>query len=96
MNDGLQDLRKSLDNLDSAIVMLLAERFRVTNKVGELKANYRLEAQDKRREKELFERLESLAKDKGLEPEFVHEVWRLIIDKVIENHSCHKDNAGKI
>ena len=34
----LRDLRDSIDNIDAAIVHMLAERFRCTHAVGKLKA----------------------------------------------------------
>jgi len=34
----LHQLRKSIDNIDAALVHLLAERFRTTQQVGKLKA----------------------------------------------------------
>ena len=34
---NLGELRKSIDNLDTALVAILAERFRITERVGELK-----------------------------------------------------------
>lgn len=86
MKYTLSDLRKSLDNLDEAIVVLLAERFRLTDKVGWLKAKQGLSAQDKKREEEKFEKLSEIAKSHGLDPSFVKKLFRMIIDEVIKRH----------
>jgi chorismate mutase len=88
MNHDLQDLRKSLDNLDNALVFLLAERFRVTQKVGEYKKANNLPAVDEAREAAQFARIEALATQAGLEPTFAKAMLRLIIDEVVKNHQA--------
>ena len=40
----LERLRTSIDNIDAALVYMLAERFRCTQKVGALKAEHRVAA----------------------------------------------------
>jgi chorismate mutase len=52
MNSTLADLRMSIDNIDSALIVLLAERFRLTQKVGELKRDTHMPSIDQRREAE--------------------------------------------
>ena len=37
----LLEMRHSIDNIDAALIHLLAERFKQTRKVGELKARFR-------------------------------------------------------
>ena len=86
MSEDLNDLRESIDNIDNAFIFLLAERFRVTQKVGRYKSKHGLPAVDEVRERTQFERIEKLAQEKGLNPEFIHKLFRLIMDEVIENH----------
>ena len=51
--DGqLQDYRASIDNIDAALVHLLAERFKVTKAVGRYKATADLPAADPEREEQ--------------------------------------------
>jgi chorismate mutase len=88
MNHDLQDLRKSLDGLDNALVFLLAERFHITQKVGEYKKAHQLPAIDKAREDAQFARIESLATNAGLDPDFAKAMLRLIIDEVVKNHQA--------
>lgn len=38
----LERLRESIDNIDAAVVHMLAERFKCTQQVGRLKAEHRL------------------------------------------------------
>jgi len=82
----LARLRSSIDNLDAALVHLLAERFRCTQQVGVLKATLGLPPSDPAREEQQMARLRSLAHDAGLDPVFAEKVLAFIIAEVIRNH----------
>ena len=69
-NRKLTEYRKSIDNIDAAIINMLAERFKITQKVGIYKARFGLPPADKSREKQQIERLRKLAKEAQLEPDF--------------------------
>ena len=57
----LADLRRSIDNFDAILIHTLAERFRCTQKVGELKAEHALPPADPERERRQIARLRQLA-----------------------------------
>jgi chorismate mutase len=82
----LAQFRKSIDNIDAAIIHMLAERFRITQSVGRYKAEHQLPAADPARENSQIERLRQLASDSGLDPEFSEKFLRFIIDEVIRHH----------
>ena len=82
----LQRLRKSIDNLDSILVHTLAERFKATQAVGELKATHDMPPADKSREAEQIERLRHLADRSGLDPEFAEKFIKFIVAEVIRHH----------
>ena len=82
----LQRLRKSIDNLDSILVHTLAERFKATQAVGELKAANAMPPADKSREAEQIERLRRLAETSGLDPEFAEKFIKFIVAEVIRHH----------
>ena len=84
--DNLEELRKSIDNIDNAIVAMFAERFKVTNRVGHYKAINDLPAKDLSREVIQFNRINDLANTYGLEPDFAKELLRNVIDCVVKNH----------
>lgn len=84
--DVLQSYRESIDNIDAALVFMLAERFKVTQAVGRHKAASGLPAADPGREKAQIERLRQLAKSAHLDPEFSEKFLRFIIDEVIRHH----------
>jgi len=89
MNDKtLCGFRDSIDNIDAALVFLLAERFKVTQQVGAYKAAAGLPPADPGRESEQIARLRALAVTAKLDPEFSEKFLRFIIDEVIRHHSA--------
>ena len=84
--------RKSIDNIDAALIHMLAERFRITKAVGEYKAQVTLPPADPDREKRQVERLRKLAADADLDPEFSEKFLRFIIDEVIRHHERARGN----
>lgn len=90
----LQALRDSIDNLDAALVHILAERFKCTQQVGELKARLRLPSSDAARERQQVERLRSLARAANLDPDFAEKFLAFIIKEVIRHHETTRVRAA--
>ena len=86
VDEDLDSFRASIDNIDAAIIHLLAERFKITRKVGEYKQRHQLPPADPEREAEQIARLRALAQDADLDPEFGEAVIRFIISEVIRHH----------
>ncbi|MEM9227748.1 MAG: chorismate mutase [Verrucomicrobiota bacterium] len=84
--DSLEEMRKSIDNIDNAIVAMFAERFKVTDRVGQYKAENGLPAKDLTREASQYQRISELAEQYGLDPEFAISYLSAVIEKVIQNH----------
>lgn len=82
----LADHRESIDRLDAILVYTLAERFKHTQAVGELKAQHGLPPSDPSREARQIERLERLASEAKLDPEFAKKFLTFIIGEVIRHH----------
>ncbi|MDQ0564764.1 chorismate mutase [Erythrobacter citreus] len=82
----LAGFRKSIDNIDAALIHMLAERFRITQAVGEYKARATLPPADPSREQAQIARLRNLAEESELDPEFSEKFLRFIIDEVIRHH----------
>ncbi len=84
--EQLRAFRASIDNLDAALIHILAERFRITKAVGELKATHDLPPADPNREKNQVERLRKLAVEADLDPDFAEKLLNFIIREVIRHH----------
>ncbi len=91
MTEQLTSYRRSIDNIDAALVAMLAERFKVTQAVGALKAELGLPPADPSREANQIDRLRNLAADAGLDPEFSEKFLRFIIDEVIRHHERQQE-----
>jgi chorismate mutase len=84
--EELLALRGSIDNIDAALIYLLAERFKCTQQVGELKARLHLPPADPAREARQIARLRSLAEGARLDPEFAEKFLNFIVREVIHHH----------
>ena len=84
----LQRLRDSIDNIDAALIHILAERFKFTKAVGELKAARGLPPADPAREAQQIARLRALANTARLDPDFAEKFLDFIIQEVIRHHEA--------
>lgn len=90
----LREARGTIDNIDAALVHLLAERFKCTQRVGRLKARQGLPASDPGREAQQVARLRSLAEDAGLDPVFAEKFLEFIVSEVIRHHVAAAEAIG--
>lgn len=84
----LTALRASIDNIDAAMIYMLAERFRCTKRVGALKAEHDLPPADPDREAYQMARLRQLAVDAQLDPMFAEKYLGFIVREVIRHHEA--------
>ena len=82
----LAGYRASIDNIDAALIHMLAERFRCTKAVGVLKAEHGLPPADPAREQQQITRLRQLAKDAHLDPDFAEKFLNFVVREVIRHH----------
>ena len=85
-DDQLQRLRRSIDNVDAVLIHTLAERFKLTQAVGELKARHGMPPSDPGREATQIARVRRLAEDAELDPEFAEKFITFVIAEVIHHH----------
>ncbi|MEQ8870714.1 MAG: chorismate mutase [Roseovarius sp.] len=85
----LKEHRESIDRLDAILVYTLGERFKHTQAVGKLKAEHDLPPSDPAREEAQIARLEDLATQADLDPDFAKKFLNFIIAEVIQHHQQH-------
>ncbi|GAA2034374.1 hypothetical protein GCM10009819_18270 [Agromyces tropicus] len=91
----LLGIRSSIDNIDAALIHLLAERFKFTQQVGRLKARHGLPPSDPDREKRQIARLRSLAEDAHLDPAFAEKWFNFVVAEVIRHHEELADGTDR-
>ena len=84
--EELAGIRESIDNIDAALIHMLAERFKFTQKVGKLKANNDLPPSDPAREARQVARLRALAEEANLDPTFAEKWFHFVVEEVIHHH----------
>ena len=84
----LDGIRQSIDNIDAALIAMLAERFKFTQAVGRLKAEHQLPPSDPAREARQVERLRALAEEANLDPAFAEKWFNFVVAEVIRHHEA--------
>ncbi|GAA2198175.1 chorismate mutase [Sinomonas flava] len=92
--EELLSIRSSIDNFDATLVYLLAERFKVTQRVGFLKAQHHLPPADPEREAAQIARLRRLAEEAQLDPAFAEKFLNFIISEVIRHHQAISEDVS--
>ncbi len=95
--EELIDARATIDNIDAALIHILAERFRCTQRVGHIKARHDLPPADPEREKRQIRRMRALAEAAGLDPDFAEKFLNFMVTEVIRHHEDIKQGyrAGR-
>ena len=93
---ALKSYRASIDNIDAALIHMLAERFRCTQAVGVLKATHGLPPADPAREQQQIARLRQLAQDAQLDPDFAEKFLNFVIKEVIRHHEQIAAENGEL
>ena len=91
----IASLRQSIDNVDTAIVSLLAERFKYTSQVGVLKARAGFAPADYQREHAQIERLHRIADEAGLDPEIAEMYREFVVTEAKRRHKRIAENGGR-
>jgi len=93
--ERLRSIRQSIDNIEAAVIQMLAERFKSTQQVGALKAEHGLPPADPEREREQIQRLRVLAEESHLDPAFAEKFLNFIVAEVIHHHERIASENGR-
>lgn len=75
----LKEFRKQLDNVDEKIIELISDRFKITNQIGHLKAEYKKKALDSGREQEILKKLAEKYKEHSLDTNMLKDIWTILM-----------------
>ncbi len=76
---SLEDLRRKIDETDTKIARLLAERIRIAQEIGKEKKEQRKQVEDKEREKRVLEKVRGIAQEENISQEAIEGIYRQII-----------------
>ncbi len=76
---SLEELRGKIDETDTNIVKLIAERIRIAQEIGEEKKKRGKQIDDKEREKGVLENIKSIARDENISQEVIERIYREIV-----------------
>lgn len=88
--DELLRVREQIDRIDTGLVLLLANRFALTHRVGELKAQFGLDALDPERESRKLADIRAVCAQHGVNPDLVAEILESVMREVVKNHKVIK------
>lgn len=81
---SLEKLRKEIDQLDQDLLKILSKRKKAVKKISQIKQATNLPLKDLVREGEMSTQREQLAQEYNLNPRFVENLFKLIINQSIK------------
>ena len=90
--ETMLDVRKGVDALDRALVLMLAERQRYMDAAARIKPN-RDAVFDQARIDDVVAKVLKAAEPAGLSPDIAEPVWRLLIDRCIAHEFAAYDRT---
>ncbi len=75
----LEQLRQRIDTLDTQLLLLLAQRSHLVEKIGTLKARTNLPVKDEKREAFVHQQWQAFGKELGLDEHFIQKLAELIL-----------------
>lgn len=91
--DEINKLRGEIDKIDQELLDLIVRRIELVRAIGAVKKNEGIEVIDEEREKEIFNRLTTLAGEKGIDPDIVKKIWNVLIKISYEIEGVRDENS---
>jgi len=88
--EELKPFRKQIDALDNEIIALFGKRFEIIREVAQLKSQKGIPAVLPDRIDEVRDRCVKMGEEVHLDPEFIYQLYTLIID-----HACNLEENTK-
>ncbi len=80
----IDEIRNSIDLLDTEIIRLLGERFKYVQEVVKYKNKDRDSIVAKERREQVIQTRRELAVENGLNPDIIEQIYKLLIDHFID------------
>ncbi len=76
---SVEELRKKIDEADTRIVRLIAERIRIAQDVGKEKRKHGKQIEDTQREETVLKNVSRIAREENIDPKVVESIYRQIV-----------------
>ena len=76
---SLEELRKKIDEADTKIVKLIAERMRIAQEIGKEKGKQRKQVEDVVREKRVLQNVRRIAREESINQEEIEDIYKQIV-----------------
>ncbi|WP_306047693.1 chorismate mutase [Nioella sp. MMSF_3534] len=91
----MAELRSCIDEIDEALLVLLAERQRYTDRAPELKAREGIAAAAPSRVRQVLDHVRARADAAGMDADLAESMWRIMIETVIAREERVIGKEGK-
>ena len=83
-NMNIENYREEIDKINIELIDLLCKRTKLAKKIGQIKKEQKLPIRNKKREKEMLQKLKSIAKKKNIDEQVINNVFKTIIEYTIQ------------
>ncbi len=94
VDDELKKLRQRIDEIDAGLISLLSERLKLSGEIVKLKKRLNVGVRDEARERAVIDKSRSLAREKGVDADFIESVMRLVMAQMVGEERAHLGGVG--
>lgn len=93
--ETMAELRAAIDDIDEALLVLLAARLRYTDRAPALKLREGIAAAAPTRVRQVLAHVRDKAEASGFDPDMAEAMWQIMIDKVIAREQAVMGTEGQ-